>query len=429
MLSPKQIKILEWPYTGKRALICDGAVRSGKTSMMSLSFVLWAMGNFNRRAFGLCGKTVASAERNVIQPLQAMTYFPQYGFSLEYTRSAHVLTVTRGSRSNIFYVFGGRDESSYTLIQGVTLAGVLLDEVALMPRSFVEQAVARCSVEGSRLWFNCNPEHPGHWFYREWILGAAGKNALVLHFRMEDNPSLSPAMLERYRRLYSGPFYQRYVLGEWAAASGAVYPFFSRGEHIAGELPQGLGDWYISCDYGTVNPCSMGLWGRRGEVWYRVAEYYHDSRRAGVQHTDEEYYAALEALAGGRPIRGVVVDPSAASFLECIRRRGKYRAIPAVNQVADGIRRVSQELRAGRLMIGAGCADAIREFGQYRWAEGKADQPVKEHDHAMDDIRYFVSTVVCRERGGGFWVGSVARRRAAAGVPPESRPARPSALP
>lgn len=109
MLSPKQIKILEWPYTGKRALICDGAVRSGKTSMMSLSFVLWAMGNFNRRAFGLCGKTVASAERNVIQPLQAMTYFPQYGFSLEYTRSTHVLTVTRGSRSNIFYVFGGRD--------------------------------------------------------------------------------------------------------------------------------------------------------------------------------------------------------------------------------------------------------------------------------------------------------------------------------
>ena len=111
-------------------------------------------------------------------------------------------------------------------------------------------------------------------------------------------------------------------------------------------------------------------------------------------------------------MRGVVVDPSAASFLECIRRKGKYRAIPAVNQVSDGIRRVSRELRAGRLLIGAGCVDAIREFGQYRWAEGKdREQPVKENDHAMDDIRYFVSTVVCREEKGGLGVCTVSRVR------------------
>ena len=430
--SPRQMELLTWwtpwsPHRGRDGVVCHGAVRSGKTFCMGLSFAAWAMAAGSGRSYALCGKTRGGVERNLLGPL--LPQLRRLGFGCRYQKSRGLLRLAKGGRENDFWLFGGRDEGAGALIQGVTLAGVLLDEVALMPRSFVEQAVARCSVEGSRLWFNCNPEHPGHWFYREWILGAAGKNALVLHFRMEDNPSLSPAMLERYRRLYSGPFYQRYVLGEWAAASGAVYPFFSRGEHIAGELPQGLGDWYISCDYGTVNPCSMGLWGRRGEVWYRVAEYYHDSRRAGVQHTDEEYYAALEALAGGRPIRGVVVDPSAASFLECIRRRGKYRAIPAVNQVADGIRRVSQELRAGRLMIGAGCADAIREFGQYRWAEGKADQPVKEHDHAMDDIRYFVSTVVCRERGGGFWVGSVERRRDSgvtpSGVPPESRPTRP----
>ena len=164
MLSPKQIEILRWPYRGKTALICDGAVRSGKTSIMSLSFLLWAMGSFNRCSFGLCGKTVGSAERNVIQPLLAMTYFAQNGFVLDYTRSGHVLTVTRGGKWNRFYVFGGRDESSYTLIQGITLAGVLLDEVALMPRSFVEQALARCSVEGAKLWFNCNPDVPEHWF-------------------------------------------------------------------------------------------------------------------------------------------------------------------------------------------------------------------------------------------------------------------------
>ena len=177
------------------------------------------------------------------------------------------------------------------------------------------------------------------------------------------------------------------------------------------KLPEGLGEWFISCDYGTVNPCSMGLWGRKGDTWYRVAEYYHDSRRAGIQHTDEEYYSALERLAGGRAIRGVVVDPSAASFLACIRKKGRYRAIPAVNQVADGIRRVSQELRSGRLLIYAGCGDTIREFGLYRWAQGKErDQPVKENDHAMDDIRYFVSTVICREAESGVGARAVARR-------------------
>ena len=410
VFSPKQRAVLDWWRDGRYdAVICDGAVRSGKTFALSVSFFLWAMARFQRQKFGLCAASIGGVRRNLLA--QARPVLTGLGFRWEEVVSRNEVTLRGGGRENTFYLFGGRDEGSFASIQGLTLAGVLLDEAALMPRSFVEQAVARCSVEGSRLWFNCNPEHPGHWFYREWILGAAGKNALVLHFRMEDNPSLSPAMLERYRRLYSGPFYQRYVLGEWAAASGAVYPFFSRGEHIAGELPQGLGDWYISCDYGTVNPCSMGLWGRRGEVWYRVAEYYHDSRRAGVQHTDEEYYAALEALAGGRPIRGVVVDPSAASFIEALRREG-WRVRKADNRVLEGIRRTASALKSGRIVICRTCGAAAREFGLYRWddrAVGR-DQVRKEHDHAMDEIRYFAATVAGKEGRGGFVAGSVERK-------------------
>ncbi len=412
--SPRQMELLTWwtpwsPWRDRDAVICHGAVRSGKTFCMGLSFVSWAMAFGDGESFAICGKTRGGVERNLLSPL--VPRLERLGFRCRLQRGRGLLEVSRRGRQNRFWLFGGRDEGAGALIQGVTLAGVLLDEAALMPRSFVEQAIARCSVEGSRLWFNCNPEHPGHWLYREWILGAKEKNALVLHFRMEDNPSLSPGMLERYRRLYTGPFYRRYVLGEWTAASGAVYPFFAPGEHIVEKLPEGLGEWFISCDYGTVNPCSMGLWGRKGDTWYRVAEYYHDSRRAGIQHTDEEYYSALERLAGGRAIRGVVVDPSAASFLACIRKKGRYRAIPAVNQVADGIRRVSQELRSGRLLIYAGCGDTIREFGLYRWAQGKErDQPVKENDHAMDDIRYFVSTVICREAESGVGARAVARR-------------------
>ena len=215
-LSPKQQQILRWPYTGRTALICDGAVRSGKTSVMSLSFVLWAMGAFESQNFGICGKTVGSAERNIIQPMLGMKYLRD-NFSMRYSRATHLLSVARGGRENRFYVFGGRDESSYTLIQGVTLAGVLLDEVALMPRSFVEQALARCSVEGAKFWFNCNPDVPEHWFRKEWLLHLSEKDADHLHFKMEDNPSLSEATRARYASMYAGVFKKRYVDGDGAA--------------------------------------------------------------------------------------------------------------------------------------------------------------------------------------------------------------------
>ena len=318
MLSKKQLDILRWPYTGKTALICDGAVRSGKTSVMSLSFVLWAMGQFDQCNFGLCGKTVASAERNIIQPLLGVTYFVQTGFALNYTRSDHVLTITRGEKLNRFYVFGGRDESSYMLIQGVTLAGVLLDEAALMPRSFVEQACARCSVRGGRVWFSCNPAGPEHWFYREWICKAEEKRALYLRFTMGDNPGLSARVRERYERMFQGTFYRRYVLGEWTAAEGLVYDFFD--EKAMPDVPEGeFARWRISCDYGTRNPASFGLWGEMDGIWYRTGEFYYDARECGRQKTDGEYVQDVRDLAGGRCIETVIVDPSAASFIEALR--------------------------------------------------------------------------------------------------------------
>lgn len=239
-ISSKQEQILRFPYTKYDALICDGAVRSGKTSIMSLSFFLWAMNTFNNCAFAFCGKSVGAVERNVVVPLLSVRYL-QENFAIRYNRGAHLITVRRGNRENRFYLFGGRDESSYTLIQGVTLAGVMLDEVALMPRSFVEQALARCSVENAKLWFNCNPESPQHWFYTEWIKKAEEKNALLLHFLMSDNPSLSEQTLQRYESMYTGVFYDRYIKGLWVIAEGLIYPLFAdnpqRYEVTRDELP------------------------------------------------------------------------------------------------------------------------------------------------------------------------------------------------
>lgn len=231
-LSPKQKELLKWchkPSTKDKydAIICDGAVRSGKTVVMITSFVLWAMRNFSGANFGICGKTVRSAERNIIRPLQDSADIKQY-FTVKYIRSIGVLEVSKGNQKNYFYVFGGKDESSYMLIQGITLSGVMFDEVALMPRSFVDQAIARTlSVDRSKLWFNCNPESPNHWFYTEWVTKPLKHRALHLHFLMEDNPTLSQEQIDKAKSMFTGVFYKRYIEGVWTVAEGAIYQIFA----------------------------------------------------------------------------------------------------------------------------------------------------------------------------------------------------------
>ena len=411
--SAKQRRVLTWWVPGskdckKEAIVCDGAVRSGKTMAMGLSFFLWAFANFDRQRFGICGKTISSLRRNVLAEI--LPRLEGLGASWKERRSENLVTVRFLGRENQFYIFGGRDESSASLIQGITFGGILLDEVALMPQSFVEQACARCSVAGSRLWFNCNPAGPSHWFYRSWILEGEKRNCLRLHFTMEDNPSLTEEIRQRYQRLYTGVFYRRYILGQWAQAEGRVYDFFQ--PEMAKPVPEGPFDkWYVSCDYGTVNPTSMGLWGRCRGVWYRVKEFYFSSRREMRQMTDEEYAQALSDLAGQRHISAVIVDPSAASFIEVLRRRG-WAVRKADNDVLSGIRLTSDCLKDGRIVICEGCADCLREMDEYVWdlSSGAKDRVRKEHDHAMDDMRYFVSTVL-REKESGFTAISVERRR------------------
>ncbi|MBQ8579371.1 MAG: PBSX family phage terminase large subunit [Oscillospiraceae bacterium] len=409
--SEKQRTVLTWwlpgsPHARLEAIVCDGAVRSGKTMAMGLGFFLWAQATFDGQKCGICGKTISSVRRNVL--MEVLPRLEGLGATWKESRSENCLTVRFLGHENRYFLFGGRDESSASLIQGITFAGVLLDEVALMPRSFVEQACARCSVSGSRLWFNCNPAGPGHWFYRTWILEAEKRNCLRLHFTMEDNPSLTEAIRRRYRKLYTGVFYRRFILGQWVQAEGRVYDFFE--PDMVWPAPQSCDQWYISCDYGTVNPTSMGLWGRSEGVWYRVKEFYFSSRQQQRQMTDEEYADALERLAAGRHITAVIVDPSAASFIAVLRRRG----IPvrkAKNDVLSGIRLTADCLKSGRIVICEGCDDCLRELDSYVWdlEGGEKERVVKENDHAMDDMRYFVATVLSHG-GGGMAVCSVKRK-------------------
>lgn len=429
--SRKQKQVLTWwckdsPVHDKDGIIADGAIRSGKTVSMSLSFVMWAMSTFNGQNFAMCGKTIGSFRRNVLFWLKLM--LKSRGYSVTDRRADNLIVIRKGDAENYFYIFGGKDERSQDLIQGITLAGVFFDEVALMPESFVNQATGRCSVTGSKFYFNCNPDGPYHWFKRNWIdkttgyLGAeaaarikqeaaaeqrdAGlKEILYLHFTMDDNLSLSEEIKARYRSMYVGVFFKRYILGLWAAAEGIIYDMFDEKKHVKkySEYANLLinGNRYVSCDYGTQNATVFLLWNKGIDgKWYCTREYYYSGRSEGKQKTDAEYADDLKKWLDGTKIRAMIVDPSAASFITELRKRG-YKVLKADNDVLDGIRLVGTLLNQEKLVFDASCTETRKEFASYIWDEkavaGGEDKPVKQWDHCMDAARYMCSTVIGRK--------------------------------
>lgn len=404
--SNKQLKILTWwmlnsPVHNCNGIIADGAIRSGKTVSMSLSFVLWAMETFTDQNFGMCGKTIGSFRRNVLFWLKLM--LKSRGYRVVDHRADNMLEVTHKGVTNFFYIFGGKDERSQDLIQGITLAGVFFDEVALMPESFVNQATGRCSVTGSKYWFNCNPDGPYHWFKINWIDKITEKNLLYLHFTMDDNLSLSEEIKARYRSMYTGVFYKRYILGLWCVAEGIIYDMFDAAKHVVKTTGQLFDPYYVSCDYGTQNATVFLLWAKQLDgKWIAIREYYYSGRDEDKQKTDSEYADDLKEWLGDIKPKKIVVDPAAASFIAELKKRG-YHVKKAINDVLDGIRYVGTLLNQGQIGIHESCTNTIKEFNSYTW-EAKAadrgeDKPVKQHDHAMDALRYFCYTIIRKPSG------------------------------
>lgn len=438
--SKKQRKVLNWwcdtsPLKDYDGIIADGAIRSGKTVSMSLSFAIWAMTTFNGQNFAMCGKTIGAFRRNVLFWLKLM--LKSRGYKVSDHRADNLVIVTRGDTENYFYIFGGKDERSQDLIQGITLAGVFFDEVALMPESFVNQATGRCSVDGSKYWFNCNPDGPYHWFKVNWIdksisyLGkekvrkireaaekeykdSGLKRILYVHFTMDDNLSLSEAIKARYRSMYSGVFFKRYIMGLWAMAEGVIYDMFDTDKHVvdtqalAEEYQRRTGQsfWtdycYVSCDYGTQNPTAFLLWNKAADgKWYCRKEYYYSGRDKGRQKTDAEFSQELTKWLEEIKIRAVILDPAAASFKAQLEKDG-YKVKRAKNDVLDGIRFVATLLNQGSFLVDKSCENLIKEFASYVWdtkaAEKGEDKPVKEYDHAMDALRYFCFTIIYKPK-------------------------------
>ena len=396
LLSPKQIEFAR--YGNHRWNFKGGATRSGKTY---LDFK-WIIPMRIRERAGkdglsvILGVTKSTIERNVLEPMRNL-----YGDKLVGAISSDNTAWIFGEKC---YCLGAEKVSQVSKIRGASIKYCYGDEVADWSEEVFSLLKSRLDKEYSCFDGTYNPQYPNHWLKRFLDSDA---DIFSQEYTIDDNPFLPPTFVENLKKEYAGTvFYDRYILGKWTLAEGLIYPMFND-SCIVDELLE-TGEYYISCDYGTLNPFSAGLWCVNSGRAVRVAEYYYSGRDKQYQLTDEEYYAEVEKLAGEKNIRHIIVDPSAASFIACIKKHGRFSVRKAKNDVMYGIRLTSAMLRAGAIKIGSDCCDAIREFGLYRWDEDSTeDKPIKENDHAMDDIRYFCATVLRRNRETREIVGRI----------------------
>lgn len=376
-----------WNNANSRWNIKEGATRSGKTY---LDYYWLAKRITETRGEGLIvllGNTRSTLERNILTPMRGI-----WG-------KGAVSTIKSNGEAELFgkkcFILGADKANQKERLQGAGIEYCYGDEITTWNREVFEMLKSRLDKPHSCFDGTCNPDGPNHWLLE---FMQSGADVFRQSYTIYDNPFLSPEFVKNLEKEYEGSVYfDRYILGKWTKAEGLVYPMFKREKHIFDDINNLAGDWYISIDYGTVNPTSMGLWCVKDGIAYRVREYYHDSRKTERQLTDEEYYDKLKKLAEGYPIRYVVIDPSAASFITLIRKKGEFSTLKAKNDVTDGIRCVASLINADRIMIHKSCRDSIREFGEYSWdSKSSSDSVIKENDHAMDDIRYFSRTIMKR---------------------------------
>lgn len=388
-LSKKQERFLLEPL--RRINLLEGSIRSGKTWISLVDWAMWVRQRPKTELFMMVGKTRESLQFNCLNLLEDLT-----GGEFKATAKANVGWLY----GHEVRLLGANDEKATSKIKGSTLAGAYIDELAEIPESFYKMTLGRLSVDGAILLATTNPESPSNYVYTD-IICDDGLDARVTKFLLEDNPFLPRSYIENIKREYTGVFYKRYIEGEWAIAEGLVYPHY---DNTVPTEPRQYSRYCVSMDYGTMNPTAMILWGKRGLTWYAVNEYYYSGRETNNPLTDEQYYDALLQLCADLPQLKqprsamvekptLIIDPSAASFIAVVNRHKQFKVRKADNEVVDGIRRTASALKNRRILFNDCCVNTISEFGEYAWDDrATEDTVIKEHDHAMDAVRYFVMT-------------------------------------
>ena len=383
----KQLQLMRmWRHKKLHRLnLLEGSVRSGKTWISLVLWGFWIATMPSDKQYLMCGKSLTTLKRNCLVPLEELFGTSNFQFS------------TSAKEASLFgrriLLEGANDARSEAKIRGLTLQGAYCDELTLFPKDFFVMLLSRLSLPGAKLIATTNPDSPEHWLKKEYIDRSAELDMLVMRFLLDDNTTLDAQYVAAIKSEYTGVFYNRFILGEWCLAEGIIYPQFQREIHVK-RIEHPKGEWYLSVDYGTLNAFSAGLWCYDGKIAYRTLEYYYSGREQKRQLTNTQYLRKIQQLAEGHDIEAVIVDPSAASFIAELRDAG-FTVRKAKNDVVDGIRRVSAALQQNKLIFSPDCKDCIREFSLYRWDEKSSeDKPIKENDHAMDDVRYFVRMVL-----------------------------------
>lgn len=391
--SKKQRQVLNWwcsssPVRDYNGIIADGAIRSGKSVAMSLGFVIWAMSEFSACNFAMCGKTIGSFRRNVLFWLKLM--LRSRGYSVTEQRTDNLVIVRRGSAENYFYIFGGKDERSQDLIQGITLAGLFCDEIALMPESFVNQATGRCSVDGSKFWLNCNPASPAHWFKREWIDRREDKRLLYLHFTMVDNLSLSEAVKERYRGMYTGVFFKRYILGQWVSAEGVIYRQFADDPErfILDDIPADVILGAMGFDFGGNGSahagCLVGI--TKGYRSIVILDEYYRKEVIDPETLTNDICGFIQRAQAQVRATSIWCDSAETTLIKGIRTAVYSRRIPIEvrnarkGEIIDRIRLCDMLMSQGRFFILRRCRHTISALSEAVW---DSKSPTK--DRRLDD--------------------------------------------
>ena len=381
-LTDKQKEYLQ--HCNRRWNIKTGATGSGKSFVdMAVTIPKRIIAARGEGLLVLMGNTRGTLDRNILQPMREI-----WPGCVGNIRSDNTLSMF-GKR---VYALGADNKKHVARIQGATFEYVYGDEITTWSEEVFQMLKSRLRCEHSHVDGTCNPDNPGHWF-KQFLDSDA--DIYQQAYIIEDGV-LPPDVVEQLKKEYAGTiYYDRFILGLWAAATGIIYPMYQE----AIQAPEDAATRYVlSLDYGTQNAFSAGLWGQHGPVWYREREYYYSGRDSGIQKTDEEYAVELDKFTQGigdaNDKLRVIVDPSAASFIALLRKRGKYRVIPADNAVADGIRATATAMQLGRIKISPLCENWKREVQGYVWDDSVTeDKPVKVNDHAMDDTRYFVKTM------------------------------------
>lgn len=374
----------------KRINLLEGSVSSGKTW---ISLVLWAfwvatMPDSDDVLYLMAARSLTTLKRNCLFLLQSLVGESNFTFSL---------SAKEGRLFGRHIVLeGANDAQAEAKIRGLTLQGAYCDELTKMQEDFFAMLLSRLRRPNAKVFATTNPDSPGHWLKTNYIDRASELDFLGVKFLLDDNTTLPPEYISNIKTEYTGVYYQRYILGEWTLAEGLIYPMYA--DAIKDPPGEKTTQYVLSVDYGTLNAFAALLWAKYGNVWYAVKEYYHSGRDSGRQKTDEEYAQDLDTFTAGigddwSKLR-VIVDPSAASFIALLRKRGKYHVTPADNAVLDGIRETAVCLQNGKIKISPSCKAWKNEIMGYVWDDSTSeDRPIKVNDHSMDAMRYFCKTM------------------------------------